>query len=380
MTPSYHKADEPYGQVRRRVWQHKHPHTQALAAHLAAHPLQPETLAALLLRHMAIYALSNPHGNVEGVYALPPAYAAADTGIPADVLELAMQALEAEGFLLRDGDAVMVANAIQYDANRNNANHWPTRLRNLDRVRDTRLLRRYYEQARKHAPGLAGAIAEAFSDDLSGSEDAIRDAMRDGTTDATPDAIAHGKLMTETETETETKDSGTAAPAATASEEPREPAPHTHTDQALRPMSLLPDEAEANRSKGKPKRDPSPVQAAINKAVDYLRPLGMAIDSNWYGRAARTAKALAPEDLERLPEAIRWAVDTANDDFLLKQLAAGDIMRVWREWARKTRGSRVTSIAKARAARQATDPLGADTTSLGFDKIDPFAPVADDAR
>ena len=358
---SYHKADEPYGQVRRRVWQHKHPHTQALAAHLAAHPLPPEALARLLLRHLAIYALSSPHGNVEGVFPLPPAYVTADTGMPAEVLELAMQALEAEGFLLRDGDAVMVANAIQYDANRNNANHWPTRLRNLDRVRNTRLLRRYYEQARKHAPGLAGAIAEAFADDLSGSEDAIRDAMRDGTTDATPDAIADAKPMTETETETKTKENGAAAPAAAASAERIEPVPQTHTDspQTVRTTCLLPNEAEADRSvptKPKPRRAPAPsaVQQVINAVHDWAKPLGYVVDSSWYGRAARGAKAVDAENLPKLLDAAKW-VHASNDRFLAERLTSGDLLSVWRTYA--ARSGKVLSIAEAPASAAAPRSL-----------------------
>jgi len=114
-------------------------------------------------RLLAFYLLTCEHRTVEGLFRLPAAYIAEDTGWSLDRIEAAFRTLERDGFVERDSASkmVLVVNALRFQkpANANGVHAAISKLRDLP---STPLLGRLLAIATVECEPLATAILNAF--------------------------------------------------------------------------------------------------------------------------------------------------------------------------------------------------------------------------
>lgn len=116
---------------------------------------------------LALYLLTCPHRNLEGLYRLPWAYIEADLGWHGNEVRDAMVKIMGAEFAAYDNQAgvVWLPNALKY--------HQPTTqpqiqgaLNALQAVPDTKLYPAFLEAAREYAPRLYEALGEPLSQPL----------------------------------------------------------------------------------------------------------------------------------------------------------------------------------------------------------------------
>ena len=111
---------------------------------------------------VALYVLTSPHRVTEGLFSLPAEYVVADTGITKPKVGKALARLEADEFIERDGDYVLIINALVWQAPRakSNAVHAVSQVRGLR----TSLLGRLLALAIEHCSLFAEQLLLAMPD------------------------------------------------------------------------------------------------------------------------------------------------------------------------------------------------------------------------
>lgn len=110
-------------------------------------------------RMLALYLLTCPHRNLEGLFRLPLSYVTADLDWPMAKLREAMRQLEDDEFLLRDKetDVVLIRRALKYQAPRS-AKQIKGALSALAEVPASSVHDAFREVCERYAPALAEAL------------------------------------------------------------------------------------------------------------------------------------------------------------------------------------------------------------------------------
>jgi len=120
-----------------------------------------------------LYLLTCANRLSEGLFQIPLGIIAHDTGLPVEVVELALEELEVAGLARYDADAEVVLDctSLRYMPLRNGKDaqgnpkpdaRIPGAIRMLQGVPDTPLKRELFQLANQYAPDLAAAISERF--------------------------------------------------------------------------------------------------------------------------------------------------------------------------------------------------------------------------
>lgn len=109
-------------------------------------------------RMVALYLLTCKHRQLEGLYSLPVAYAAHDMGWEPGRIAAAEERLTTRGWLLREGDWVLIVNALRFDQpNRGNATTHAVKA--VSEVpTESAIYRRFYASASEFCPQFADAL------------------------------------------------------------------------------------------------------------------------------------------------------------------------------------------------------------------------------
>jgi len=116
-------------------------------------------------RYLALYILTCPHRNLEGLFRLPKGYILDDLGWDADRLAEPFQQLLDEGFMEYDGRArlCLIVNALQYQAP-DNEDHAKAGVKQLAELPKSGLFRRLLELAEVYRPVLAKVLLAQMPD------------------------------------------------------------------------------------------------------------------------------------------------------------------------------------------------------------------------
>lgn len=114
-------------------------------------------------RTLALYLLTCPHRNLEGLYRLPLSYVTADLDWPMQKLREALRQLEEDDFLLRDKttDVVLIRRALKYQAPKS-AKQIKGAITALAEVPMSTVHSAFLEACQTYAPTLADAIRMAL--------------------------------------------------------------------------------------------------------------------------------------------------------------------------------------------------------------------------
>jgi hypothetical protein len=119
-------------------------------------------------RICALYLLTCGHRKTEGLFRVPDLYAAHDLGWTMDRLRSALQLLADRGWLMRDGDWVLLVKSLRIEQNRPKGR--PRIVGACNAVegapRSSPLYRRFWEEAGKHCPDLHEALDRPTGDPL----------------------------------------------------------------------------------------------------------------------------------------------------------------------------------------------------------------------
>lgn len=116
---------------------------------------------------MALYLLTCPHRNLEGLYRLPTAYIEADLGWPTPDVQNMLSHVVSSGFAKYDrlASVVFLPKALKYHSP-STAPQIQGALNALQAVPDTQLYDSFLEAAREYAPRLYEALGEPLSEPL----------------------------------------------------------------------------------------------------------------------------------------------------------------------------------------------------------------------
>lgn len=126
-------------------------------------------------RSLALYLLTSPHRNLEGLFRLPLTYMADDLMWPVAKVRKALARLRKDGFLQHDpeADVVFLCNALKYQAPKS-AKQVKGALTVLAEVPTSSCHPAFIEACDTHAPALAKALAmgiDTHSDGIPPDED-----------------------------------------------------------------------------------------------------------------------------------------------------------------------------------------------------------------
>lgn len=115
-------------------------------------------------RTLALYVLSSPHRNLEGLFCMPLNYAQADLGWTPAKTAKAMDELERDGFLKRDPetDVVLITRALKYQAPKSDK-QLAGAVKALAEVPKSSVHAAFIECCDKYAPELAKRLSEGES-------------------------------------------------------------------------------------------------------------------------------------------------------------------------------------------------------------------------
>ncbi len=113
-------------------------------------------------RMVALYLLTSPHRLTEGLFRQPVAYAVADTQMTAEAVESAMCEMAAgdDPFIERDGDTVLIVNALKWQAPRAEPNAKHAARQIVKRKLSGPLVGRLLALADELSPRLAAALRD----------------------------------------------------------------------------------------------------------------------------------------------------------------------------------------------------------------------------
>jgi hypothetical protein len=112
-------------------------------------------------RLLALYLLTSPHRSTEGLFRLPSAYVQADLGWSLPKVEKTLARLEKGGFIRRDGDVVLIVNALKYQAPAN-PNGVKAALSAVEAVPPSTLDPIFQQLAQRFCEPLAKGLRERF--------------------------------------------------------------------------------------------------------------------------------------------------------------------------------------------------------------------------
>lgn len=122
-------------------------------------------------RLLALYVLTCPHRNLEGLYHLPPLYIEANLGWPKAAIKKAMRRLERDGFLSVDSksEVVLIRQALKYQHPKSKK-QLQGALKALEEVPPNDLRDEFMEACQTFAPEFHDALVNGIDTHSDGSD------------------------------------------------------------------------------------------------------------------------------------------------------------------------------------------------------------------